>query len=220
MKITDKVLSLPPYISTAWKNILSLQVENRPYGPLLVIELISGNRVEVPNLDRLVLEKVFAKHAEILEQETVAKKLPMQTFAFPFPMMEGLPNILQHSPEQADTPPLPTEMLEKIAAMTKGMVPEDLTNFPKAEPHCNCPHCQIMRAVVGTQEELPPAIEETVSEDDLKFKTWDIKQESDKLFSVANPLDPKEHYNVYLGEPLGCTCGNKNCEHIQAVLRT
>ncbi|MGH2612567.1 MAG: hypothetical protein ACRDFB_05905, partial [Rhabdochlamydiaceae bacterium] len=62
--------------------------------------------------------------------------------------------------------------------------------------------------------------EEEVSDEDLKFRTWDIKQENDKLYSVTNPLDKKEHYNVFLGKPLGCTCGNKNCEHIQAVLKS
>ena len=35
-----------------------------------------------------------------------------------------------------------------------------------------------------------------------------------------DPLDPNEHYNVFLGTPLGCTCGEKDCEHIRAVLST
>jgi hypothetical protein len=35
-----------------------------------------------------------------------------------------------------------------------------------------------------------------------------------------NPLDHKEHYNVFLGDPIGCSCGNNNCEHIQAVLKS
>jgi hypothetical protein len=224
MKITDKILSLPPYISTAWKNIVSLHVETRPYGHVLLIQLITGSKVEVPNLDPKIMERIFSMHAIVLEQEG---RLPpnlvtTQTFAIPFPI-EGLTSVLQHNPEQADTPPLPPEILEKIQSF-KDMLPEDLTSLQKAEPHCNCPYCQITRAITGAlveAEAAAPAIgEEEVSAEDLTFRNWDIKQESERLYSVTNPLDGKEHYNVFLGEPLGCTCGNRNCEHIQAVLRS
>ena len=60
--------------------------------------------------------------------------------------------------------------------------------------------------------------EEIVSDEDLKFKTWDIVQTGEKLYDVTNPLDTKEQYHVYLGEPVGCTCGEQYCEHIRAVL--
>jgi hypothetical protein len=217
MKITDKILSLPPYISTAWKNIVSIHVENRPYGHVLLLELITGSKVEVPNLDPKIMEKVFAMHALVMEQEGPKNPVATQTFAFPLPFpIEGLTSVLQHNPEQADTPPLPPEILEKIQSL-KGVLPEDLSSMQKAEPHCNCPYCQITRAM--TDAEAPLAtIEEEVSAADLTFRNWDIKQESDRLYSVTNPLDGKEHYNVFLGEPIGCTCGNKNCEHIKAVL--
>jgi hypothetical protein len=220
MKITDKVLSLPPYISTSWKNIVSIHVESRPYGHVLLIELVTGSKVEIPNLDPKVMELVFSMHAQVIEQEGQLKNsVATQTFAFPIPLMDGLNSVLQHNPEQADTPPLPLEMLDKIKSL-KGVFPEDLTSLPKAEPHCNCPYCQIARAIAGTPEEVTVIAEEEVSAEDLKFRTWDIKQESEKLYSVSNPLDVTQHYNVFLGEPIGCTCGNKNCEHIQAVLRT
>ncbi len=219
MKITDKILSLPPYISTAWKNIFSIHVETRPYGHVLLLELITGTRVEVPNLDPKIMEKIFTMHAHILE-EGPQNPVATQTFAIPLPFpIEGVTSVLQHNPEQADAPPLPPEIIEKIQSL-KGVLPEDLSQIQKAEPHCNCPYCQITRAVTGTLEEVPAQIEEEVSLEDLTFRNWDIKQEGDRLYSVTNPLDTKEHYNVFLGEPLGCTCGNKNCEHIQAVLRT
>jgi len=219
MKITDKILSLPPYISTAWKNIFSIQVETRPYGHVLLLELITGTRVEVPNLDPKIMEKIFTMHAHIVE-EGPQNPVATQTFAIPLPFpIEGVTSVLQHNPEQADAPPLPPEIIEKIQSL-KGVLPEDLSQIQKAEPHCNCPYCQITRAVTGTLEEVPAQIEEEVSAEDLTFRNWDIKQEGDRLYSVTNPLDTKEHYNVFLGEPLGCTCGNKNCEHIQAVLRT
>jgi hypothetical protein len=62
------------------------------------------------------------------------------------------------------------------------------------------------------------AKEELVSDDELKFRTWDISQSNEKLYIVSNPLDDHEHYSVYLGEPIGCTCGQKLCEHVRAVL--
>lgn len=221
MKINDKILSLPPYISTSWKNIVSLQVENKPSGLVLAIELITGSRIDVPHLDRPTLEKIFAAHAQYLEHESGQKKAP-QSFTFPFPMnlpgLDGFNGILQHNLEQANSPELPPELLEKIVVMSNTMGLEDVSLLPKAEPHCNCPHCQIMRAIHGTQD--APAIEEEVSEADLKFRTWDINQSSDNLYVVTNPLEPKEHYSVFLGDPIGCTCGQKNCEHIQAVLKS
>lgn len=217
MKITDKILSLPPYISTPWKNIISLHVENRPYGHILLIELVTGSKIEIPNLDPKIMDKIFHMHTVVLEQEGQRNPVATQTFAIPLPFpIEGLTSALQHNPEQADTPPLPPEILEKLQSI-KGAIPEDPSSMPKAEPHCNCPYCQITRALTGTSEEM---VEEEVTLEDLTFRNWDIKQESDQLYSVTNPLDGKEHYNVFLGEPLGCTCGNKNCEHIQAVLRS
>lgn len=211
MKITDKILSIPPYLSTSWKNIVSLQVESRSMGHVLVIELITGSKVEIPNLGRSELEKVFASHAKVIEEEGKGSLM-----TFPLPNFEGFTSMTQHNEEQRESPPLPAEMLSRIAEMTKGVLPEDLSSIQQPEPHCNCPHCQVMRAVLGNHEK----IEEEVSEADLTFRTWDIKQENNKLYSVTNPLDSKEHYNVFLGTPVGCTCGNKNCEHIQAVLKS
>src|ERR1700722_19429502 len=105
MKINEKILSLPPYISTSWKNIVSLQVENKPSGLVLAIELVTGSRIEVPHLDRPTLEKIFVAHAQFLEHESGQKKAP-QSFAFPFPMnlpgLDGLNGILQHNLEQAN----------------------------------------------------------------------------------------------------------------------
>ena len=61
---------------------------------------------------------------------------------------------------------------------------------------------------------------EEVTDEDLKFRTWDIKQPGKKLYLVTNPLDNNENYNVFLGKPVGCTCGQKYCEHIKAVLNS
>jgi hypothetical protein len=109
-------------------------------------------------------------------------------------------------------------MLDKLKNLKKELSP-DLSSFPKGEPHCNCPYCQIFRTLA--QEEAPPApIEEPVSDADLKFRTWDIKQIDEKLYCVTNAGDPKEQYNVFLGKPFGCTCGKDQCIHIDEVLRS
>ena len=224
MKITDKILSIPPYISTSWKSVVSLQVEARPFGHVLLVELVTGNKVEIPNPDHSVLGKIFDTHATVLEEENrltnnsaISSVLP-----FPFPNLEGLMpmfgTVLGHNPDQKNSAPLPPSMLEKIALMAKDLISDETRFLKMPEPDCNCPHCQITRAILG-QENLP-AIDEEVSDEDLRFRTWDIRLESDKLYSVTNPLDQKEQYHVFLGAPLGCSCGEKNCEHIQAVLKS
>jgi hypothetical protein len=215
MKITDKILSIPPYISTAWKNIASLRVEMIASELILIVDLTSGTQIRVPSLDRPTLERIFAAHTQAVEQESsLQKQVP-----FSFSISEGpnMPTSLQHNMEQADSPNLPPELLEKVSSMIRSMGVDVQSQLPKPEPHCNCPHCQIMRAV---QEENSPLVEEEVTEEDLKFRSWDIAQEGEKLYAVTNPLDSKECYHVFLGDPLGCTCGEKTCEHIQAVLHT
>ena len=125
---------------------------------------------------------------------------------------------MQHNPAQADSPPMPKELLEKITGIAKVLGLEDPSQLPKPEPHCNCPFCQIARSFHGGEAEVK--MEEEVSAIDLQFRTWDIKQTAEKLYTLTNPLDEKEYYNVFLGDPLGCTCGQKNCEHIRAVLNS
>ncbi|MGH2613196.1 MAG: hypothetical protein ACRDFB_09155, partial [Rhabdochlamydiaceae bacterium] len=114
MKITDKILSIPPYISSSWKNIISLQVEPRPFGHVLVIQLITGTKVEIPNLDRPVIERVFAAHAKVVEDEGKDKNSSLITttipFPFIFPNLEGLTSMIQHAEAQKDSPPLPPEV--------------------------------------------------------------------------------------------------------------
>jgi hypothetical protein len=74
-------------------------------------------------------------------------------------------------------------------------------------------------AKMFTLETAPQEPEEVLPED-LKFKDWEIVQKGDQIYEVISPLDKNEHYQVFLGTPLGCTCGAKNCEHIRAVLNS
>lgn len=226
IKINEKILSLPPYISTSWKNIISLQIDNRFGSPVLIIELISGSRIEVPHLDSHVIDHIFSVHALSLENPDSKKIGEAVSFTLPFnllaggllPGIEGMSALLQHNLEQASTPDLPKELLDKMVDTAKNIGIDDVSSLPKAEPHCNCPHCQIMRAFHASSDKA--SSEEEVSEEDLKFRSWDVKQNGDQLYTVTNPLATDEHYSVFLGDPIGCTCGQKNCEHIQAVLHT
>jgi hypothetical protein len=209
MKITSTMLSIPPYLSTTWKNISSLHVQ----GQILVILLKDGTQVDIPHLDQESIKEIFEAHVRSTEET-----FPPFSFKIPFKEGGGLDTFnhsMQHNPLDAETPPLPPEMLNKIAAIARAFGLED-TALPKAEPHCNCPYCQVARAI---HNEAAPE-EEIVSEAELQFRDWQIQQQADKLYTVTNPLDANEQYNVFLGEPLGCTCGSKNCEHIRAVLNS
>jgi hypothetical protein len=239
MKITPQILSIPPYISASWKNIASLHVEDQHLSLLLIVTLLSGARIEVPHLEPPMIEVIFAAHARFLEQDEkpVPFKVPPrapfnfatgneQVLSMEIPFkngladMEGFGTLLQHNPEQANSPDLPGDVLEKITLLSRSMGIDDPAAVPKPEPHCNCMRCQIARAMqagVDSEKEEP---EEVVSDEDLKFRTWDVAPANDKLYIVTNPLEGKEQYNVYLGDPIGCTCGESHCEHIRAVLNT
>lgn len=225
MQINSKILSIPPYISTAWRNIASLHVEI----DTLVITLNNSARIQIPQLEGSIIEAIFKAHAKYMQLEqpqTKPAKIPHNesSLSFGIPLkpgmgLESFGSLLQHNPEQSDSPDLPNELLSKITSLSKTMPVNDPDMIPKPEPHCNCAHCQISKALqTGFNSKLQQVEEEIVSDEDLKFHTWDIAQSGDKLYTVTSVLDNQEHYNVYLGEPLGCTCGEKNCEHIKAVL--
>jgi len=243
MKITNKVLSIPPYISTAWANIVSLQVLHENNTPLLAITLTNQSIVKIPGLDEVALQQVFTCYENSLEgmsQEPIKPQQPLSvrggsplTMSLPFKLsdMESISNIgtvgglLQHSQEQANFPNLPQEFITKISSVSKALgLDHQLENISKAEPHCNCPYCQIARALHEQELTEPSADvsskEETVHADELKFREWDINEKGQNLYEVTNPLDQSEHYQVFLGKPIGCTCGLKNCEHIKAVLNS
>jgi hypothetical protein len=243
MKINSKILSIPPYISTSWKNIASLHIENQDPTFVLVITLLSNARIEIPHLEPPMIDAIFATHARFLEQEEKAPvqlKIPPRppinfpigneqviSMEFPFKSgmasMEHIGTLLQHNPEQADGPTLPPDVLEKIAQLSKTLGIEDANVLPKPEPHCNCMRCQIARAMQNGADDEAPAQEgheEVVTDDELKFRIWDVTQTAENLFLVSNSVDNKEQYNVHLGDPIGCTCGQAHCEHIRAVLNT
>ncbi|NGX59422.1 MAG: hypothetical protein KR126chlam3_00573 [Chlamydiae bacterium] len=241
MKINQKILSIPPYISTSWKNVISLHLEEHNGVSVLIIGLVNGSTIEIPGLDKKSLEATFAAHEKHLELDVTDLVGPNESSQMPMlppgmfenpsailslPLRFGLDanmgNLLQHNPEAADSPDLPKEVIEKIASLSKVVGLDNVDNFPKPEPHCNCMHCQIMKAMQEDSQNHShdDHEDEEVSEDDLRFREWDIDQKGDNLFIVTNPFNAEEHYNVFLGNPVGCTCGQPNCEHIRAVLNS
>lgn len=241
MKINKKILSIPPYLSTTWEHVASLRLMNTD----LLITLKSGETIIIPNLQPSALESIFNYHVAFMEDEDK----PAGRSAVSFPKVgekphadhaifeqdpnaegifklglgnaEGLGIAMQHNPELAHAPDLPKEMLDKIGAIAKIVSTEEMP-IPKAEPHCNCPYCQIARAVYCASFSVceEKTEEEIVREEDLQFQEWEIVQSGDKLFTVINKLDFQEKYSVYLGHPVGCTCGKTGCEHILAVLKS
>jgi hypothetical protein len=230
MKISDKILSIPPYISTSWAAISTIRMRAN----LLVITLKNSDQIEIPNLTAEIIERIFHTHATYLEkdQRSFAKEANSVNSEMPFRIglgsIDNLGSALQHNPAQANAPDLPQEILNKIGLIAKIISPEDLAQLPKPEPHCNCMHCQIAKAILqnvqeqakGQEGQLNSSQEELVLDEELSFRQWDIEQCGDKLFNVINRLDNKERYSVYLGEPIGCTCGKQGCEHILAVLKS
>jgi len=226
MKITPQILSIPPYLSTSWNKIASLFVKEESGHLNLTILLQSGHQVVIPHLSQAVIKAIFDAHAKytglsigLLPQEKDEASINL---ALPMNQADGntidvFGSAAQHNPEHANFPSLPPQVLKKIAAIAQALGMNTLPNFSHAESGCNCVFCQVVRAIQGETQELS---QEEVTAEDLKFRTWDIEETAEKLFIVKNPLDPNEHYNVFLGEPIGCTCGQKNCEHIRAVLNT
>lgn len=239
MKINQKILSIPPYISTSWKNVISLHIEEKEE-TVLVIGLVNGSTIEIPGLDQKILKAAFTAHEKFLEQETTnpphGRSSPTLEHFLPpeilkessailslpvrFGFGSNVDHLLQHNPQAAESPDLPPEMLKKIASLSKSIGLENVENFPKPEPHCNCAHCQVMRAIQGEEQKNEIVHEEEVTEEDLRFRDWEITQKGENLFVVTNPLNLGEHYDVFIGSPVGCTCGQKNCEHLKAVLNS
>ena len=218
MKITPKILSIPPYLSTSWDNVSSLRVHPTQNGLLLTIQLKDGSQAEVPGLNQEALTAIFNAHAQFIEGATPQ----LNPFGFRLPLKGDVatfdlsPMPLQHNEAQANFPPLSPNVLKKIAILLKSFGVENTESLPKAEPNCQCIYCQVMNAIAG----VASPEEETISAEDLTFRDWEVTQAGDQIYTVTSPLDTNEHYSVFLGNPIGCTCGQKNCEHIRAVLKT
>lgn len=168
LKITPKLLSIPPYLSATWEEIQSLIVQKTPNGPLLVVRLHHAPPIEIPGLSENDLDAIFQAHA--------------------------------NTPSTAPFPPL------HILLPPEGALPDIFQ--------------QISTLLSPLADPTPKEPEEEVPLEDLQFREWDIEEKGAGLYLVKNPLEPSEEYRVFLGESPGCTCGQKGCEHLHAVLRS
>ncbi len=233
MKINSKILHIPPYISTTWDNVSGIFMDER--SGVFHITLHSGARVSIPNLAGSIIEEAFKAHAEYVEQFEPKANGSALKGAFPLGSLGKSPislenlgaftGMMQHDPSQSEAPDLPREILDRVSHVAKALgLDQGAFETPEGEPHCNCPFCQIANVLHGTSSRVGEVngqtIEEEIPDTELKFREWDIKQVADKLYDVTNPLEKSEHYQVYLGQPLGCTCGKNNCAHIIAVLNS
>lgn len=235
IKINDKVICIPPYISTGWSFIAALRTQDGS----LVVQLIDGENVFIPGLDRQTIESVFMHHAGYLEKEEIDSRISDENenkisgfpelfnkdslvkFTFNGAFPDHPAEFMQHNPDRRDAPDLPEEVLLKISAISRIIVPSSDFIVPQPEVGCNCFHCQIGRALRSSKDPSGGEdLKEEVREEDLQFRQWDIVQSDNRLFSVVNRLDDHEKYTVFLGEPVGCTCGKTGCEHLLAVLKS
>lgn len=231
MKITDKIISIPPYISTTWDKVVSLHRQ----GHSLIITLSDSVAIEIPALPTEIIEEIFHAHANFLEHTSTRSSReviqPTQSeatgmglpFRLLFSTLESLGQALQHNPNYSNLPPIPQDIAGKLEMLAKAIPPEEFKNLPDSEPGCNCIFCQMVRILRkeddSSQAALDEPQEEEVRTEELQFDEWNVRDLGDKVFLVTNKLDPTEQYNVYLGDPIGCTCGKDRCEHIVAVLR-
>ncbi len=260
MKFSEKYLSIPPYISTSWNNVKALQMsgnllvitlsdDSQVHVPDMDFEELEkafeahGSYLESQNYQEELPHQSHQSHQSHQNQQEHADNALGDTLTGHNPGMpfnfggmqgvEGLGAAMQHNIEHANAPDLPQEILQKIASIATIIAPEDMNEVPQPEPHCNCPHCQIARAIneglgntvrpfSGSGEEEVLIEEEgvEVSDEELSFQQWAIEQAGEQLFTVSNKLDAEEKYSVFLGEPVGCTCGKQGCEHILAVLHS
>jgi len=234
MKITPKILSIPPHLSTRWENVTALRVEE---GALLV-SLHDGSVCSIPDLSEETINTIFATHAQVSESLETEKE---DISALASGMRSGIKDIfglfsklgdssvpsigkvLEHDPTNAELPDLPEEIVKKVQLLLEVIPREDILEMPEAEPGCNCMYCQInriLRQEEPHQESDLLSSDETVEETELEFSQWNVENIDEKLYKVTNKLDPKEEYRVFLGDPIGCTCGKAHCDHILAVLRS
>jgi hypothetical protein len=236
MKITPKILSIPPYISTTWDQVTSLRVVEKS----LFISLKDGCQCTILDLPKELIDQIFSFHAADMEKppvrmaeenpfihglqtgfkELVGALSKLGTSAF-----ASLSKVAEHDPKTANLPDLPPEMIEKVRLLHQVLSREDVASMAPPENGCNCMYCQIIRILKEPYSEQHHEAEaekelEKVEEKDLEFSEWIIEPLGEQLYKVTNKLDHHGEYRVFLGNPIGCTCGKQNCEHILAVLKS
>lgn len=234
MICNEHFFSYPPHLSISWKEVAAIITDKNEPGILFLLK--NGSEITLPDLSMKELEQVFIYHAKHLEQTAIreiVRDLPPPTQLISGGMIQrtqnseamhfmvGNRNSLQsaqeHNPEDSNAPLIPKEVLIKLIKINKIITGNDNMNLGKAEPHCNCFHCQMARVL---DQDLQTETEEVITENDLSFQDWEIQQTETNQFTVTNKLNKQEAYKVSLGEPVTCTCGVKGCEHVLLVLKS
>jgi len=231
MAVTKRMLHLPPYISTSWENVIALHMEQDEDSddPLLVVTLSGGVQICIPDLREEMVQDLFALHAQILtmsgaEASEEALKFTGD-FHFarnPWEPREVLQMLMRHQPSLRDEPPMPQAIINKLQSIGQLLDRDILKRLKPPLEGCNCPFCQVHRAVLTdlyddevTAEELPTAPPEEVHSGE-----WVIQSEDQSTFTVFAEHAPQTRFRVCLSDTISCTCGLPNCDHVKAVLLT
>lgn len=207
MIINNKLLSIPPFISTSWRDVELLLSDGQH---TLNIYLKNGTLVKISHLLKDQLDLIFKVHQDVLLNQNTDKKPP---FLDPL-MVQFSGQILEHDPELFDFQPLPDDMLGKLKALSSALPKPDKDRMPQIHPGCRCPHCQIMTVILEEQDN-----DDLVDDSDLTFATWLQEELTDHDFLITHPYNKEETYLVTLGEKVCCSCGQMPCEHIEHVLK-
>ncbi len=131
MKVNEKIISIPPFISTHWNNVATIHMK----GTILLVTLIDGDTISIPSLTPSAVETIFHFHALHLEQvasianATDNRKTPERGFIeqileIPFRVGIGAidgfsSSIMQHTSQQSEMPNLPKEFLDKVSEIVR-----------------------------------------------------------------------------------------------------
>ena len=217
MNVNAHYLSFPPHLSTSWDQVAALFMKSNGR---IEVQLKSGENVLLPEMTSEETEVVFRYHSLYLLKQAGGTGTAMTPFLGGFRLeigsSEGLVLPLQHNPDDAQSPELPEEAIMKIAEMAKSIVPPEHLDAFIPESDCRCTYCEIARIIRGEQEDLA----EIALLEEKQESAWEVRPMGNKLYSVVNQKDQQESYSVYLGEPIGCTCGKSRCVHILTVLKS
>ena len=249
MIINDKQLYIPPIISTSWDNILLLYVvEGQLMVHLKDHKVVPISGLAIETMEKIFdMHSRFLSNATTKSfknpEASLAKALnnlfnatqdgqitmPIRLSALPtdaFPLGASL----QHNPSQSDFPSLPQEAVDKISLLAKALPLDGILSMPPPQEECNCLYCQVLRIMrqttlaenhnVPDHPTLNASSDEPVKDEELQFQQWDILKVTEQVYTVTNRLDSMEQYQVHLGNPIGCTCGRQECDHILAVLKS
>lgn len=155
---------------------------------------------------------------------------------------------MEHDPSRSLGPLLPEAVLKRVSALAKMFLPPDMIPLDASHENCRCPFCQIVRALSGLPQpileegeekrkglELRESPREKKGKEDRKEPSagresehgkqkgdspWTIQQVGDQMYTVTEKAHPEHVFQVSLATPVTCSCGEPNCVHIIAVLKS